>query len=108
MIQLLAAQRPWSVQGERVGKTAAELTSFDAQKPRAKPLKKTELLTRVVRERFESEIDAAMKRKPTHEDRLAGALRAVCALSPSLTGTLLATLRVLLKRGTLTRDLYAG
>src|SRR5258708_27004000 len=47
-------------------------------------LARAELLDKPARTRFEEEIDAALKRRPTSEAKLAGAVRAVACLSPAL------------------------
>src|SRR5258706_16396647 len=52
------------------------------------PLARTELIDKAVRVRFEEEIDAVLKRKPTSEAKIAGALRAVAPLSPALRASL--------------------
>jgi len=73
----------------------------------ARPLARTELLDKPARARFEEEIDAALKRRPASEAKLAGAVRAVCALSPALRASLGEATSVLLRRGTRQRELYA-
>jgi hypothetical protein len=74
----------------------------------AKPvLARAELLDKPARARFEEEIDAALKRRPTSESRLAGAVRAVSALSPALRASLGEATSVLLRRGARQRELYA-
>jgi hypothetical protein len=72
------------------------------------PLARTDLVGKVARERFDEEIDAALKRRPANESKLAGALRAVAPLSPQIRSTLADALRVLLRRRTLDRELYAA
>jgi hypothetical protein len=71
------------------------------------PLARAELLDKPARARFEEEIDAALKRRPTCEAKLAGAVRAVSALSPALRATLGEATSVLLRRGARQRELYA-
>jgi hypothetical protein len=71
------------------------------------PLARAELLDKPARARFEEEIDAALKRRPTSEVKLAGALRAVAPLSPALRASLGEATAVLLRRGTRQRELYA-
>jgi hypothetical protein len=70
-------------------------------------LARIELLDKPTRARFEAEIDAALKRRPASEGKLAGAVRAVAALSPALRATLGEATSVFLKRGTRQRELYA-
>src|SRR5208283_4526489 len=48
------------------------------------PLARADLLDKATRARFEEEIDGALKRRSTTENKLAGAVRAVAALSPAL------------------------
>jgi hypothetical protein len=80
----------------------------DANRPAARPpLARTELLDKPARARFEAEIDSALKRRPTSEAKLAGAVRAVAALSPALRASLGEATAVLLRRGARQRDLYA-
>ncbi len=69
---------------------------------------RTDLVGKVARERFDEEIDAALKRRPTNEAKLAGALRAVAPLSPQIRASLAEALRVLLRRRTLDRELYVA
>lgn len=69
-------------------------------------LARTELLDKAVRARFESEIDAALKRRPAAEGKLAGATRAVAALSPALRASLGEVTSILVRRGARQRELY--
>jgi hypothetical protein len=69
-------------------------------------LARAELLDKPARARFEEEIDAALKRRPTSEARLAGAVRAVAFLSPALRASLGEATSVLLRRGARQRELY--
>ena len=70
-------------------------------------LARTELLDKATRIRFESELDAALKRRPTAEAKIAGAVRAVAALSPALRAALGEATAVLIRRGTIQRELYS-
>ncbi len=72
-----------------------------------RPVARAELLDKTTRVRFESEIDAALKRRPAAEGKLAGALRAVAALSPALRASLGEATAVLIRRGARQRELYA-
>ena len=74
----------------------------------APALARTDLVGKVARERFEEEIEAALKRRPSNEARLAGALRALAPLSPQLRATMADALRVMLRRRTLDRELYGA
>jgi hypothetical protein len=75
--------------------------------PSRPPLARAELLEKPARARFEEEIDAALKRKPASEVRLAGAVRAVAPFSPALRASLGEATAVLLRRGAKQRELYA-
>jgi hypothetical protein len=72
-----------------------------------RPVARAELLDKTTRVRFESEIDAALKRRPATEGKLAGAVRAVAALSPALRASLGEATAVLIRRGARQRELYA-
>jgi len=69
---------------------------------------RTDLVGKVARDRFDEEIDAALKRRPSNESKLAGALRAMAPLSPQIRASVAEAVRVLLKRRTLDRDIYAA
>jgi hypothetical protein len=92
---------PWSV-GAPLAK--AKERSVAALRP---SLARTELLDKSARLRFEEEIDQALRRKPTSEAKLAGAVRAVATLSPALRASLGEATAVLLRRGSRQRELYA-
>jgi hypothetical protein len=74
--------------------------------PSRTQLSKTELLDKATRTRFEGEIDAALKRRPAAEGKLAGATRAIAALSPSLRASLGEATSILIRRGARQRELY--
>jgi hypothetical protein len=97
-----AAKAPQSVTRPGRSQAATGLSREDAALARA------DLLGKVARARFEEEIDAALKRRPANEAKLAGALRALAPLSQQLRGTLADALRVLLRRRTLDRELYVA
>ena len=69
---------------------------------------RADLVGKVARERFDEEIDAALKRRPANEAKLAGALRAVAPISHHVRSRLADALRLLLRRRTLDRELYAA
>ena len=69
---------------------------------------RADLLDKATRARFESELDAALKRKPTNEVKLAGALRAVAAMSPALRGALVEATQVMVRRGSYAREIYGA
>ena len=79
----------------------------DRGSPPRLPLARAELLDKPARTRFEDEIDAALKRKPASEVKLAGAIRAVAPFSPALRASLGEATAVLLRRGAQQRELYA-
>jgi len=72
------------------------------------PLARAEIVDKATRGRFEAELDAALKRRPTGEAKLAGALRAVALLSPALRASMAEALSVMLRRKSLARELYAA
>jgi hypothetical protein len=77
--------------------------------PTTKPsVARAEVVDKTTRARFESELDAALKRKPTNEVKLAGALRAVAALSPALRGALVDATQIMVRRGSYTREIYGA
>ncbi len=61
-----------------------------------------------VRARIVDEIDAALKRKPASEAKLAGVVRALGPLSPELRGELFRAGEVLVRRATVNRDLWSA
>ena len=58
--------------------------------------------------RLEVDLSAALRRKPAHEDRLAGAIRALVPFSQRLRAAVVSTLDTLVRRRTHQRPLYAG
>jgi hypothetical protein len=102
-------QRVSAVVSPRSGAVAAlaRPAKADASVKPVKPqLARAELLDKALRVRFEDEIDAALKRRPNGEGKLAGAVRAVAPLSPALRASLGEATAVLLRRGTLQRELF--
>lgn len=75
------------------------------QKP---ALARAEIIDKATRGRLESELDAALKRRPPNEAKLAGALRALAPLSPALRASMGEAARVMLRRGSLQREVYAA
>ena len=67
-----------------------------------------EEIDRVTRGRFEAELDGALKRRPTSEGKVAGALRAVAALSPGLRNAVAEAAEVLVRRGSFEREIYSA
>lgn len=76
--------------------------------PKKPSVARAEIVDKATRGRFEAELDAALKRKPTSETKLGGALRAVGRLSPALRGTLVDAAQVMVRRGSYGRELYAA
>lgn len=75
------------------------------QKP---ALARAEIIDKATRVRFETELDAALKRRPTNEAKLAGALRSIAPLSPALRASLADAVGVMIKRGSRQRELYSA
>ena len=100
------AQGPASSERALLSKAASESRSTRAA---TKPsVARAEVVDKTTRARFESELDAALKRKPTNEVKLAGALRAVAALSPALRGALVDATQIMVRRGSYTREIYGA
>jgi hypothetical protein len=77
----------------------------EEQKP---ALARAEIIDKATRGRLEAELDAALKRRPPNEAKLAGALRALAPLSPALRASMGEAARVMLKRGSLDREIYGA
>jgi hypothetical protein len=86
----------------------AEAPKKDLRGGRKPELARAELLDKAARARFETEIEGVLKRKPTSEARLSGALRAVAGYSPELRAGLARAAETLAKRGAYNRELYAA
>lgn len=76
--------------------------------PKKPSVARAEIVDKATRVRFETELDAALKRKPTSEVKLGGALRAVGRLSPALRSALLDAAQVMVRRGSFARELYGA
>src|SRR5215468_6471208 len=76
--------------------------------PKRPTVARAEVVDKATRVRFESELDAALKRKPTSEVKLGGALRAVGRLSPALRSTIHDAAQVMVRRGSYARELYGA
>ncbi|AKV02237.1 hypothetical protein AKJ09_08900 [Labilithrix luteola] len=76
--------------------------------PKRPTVARAEIIDKATRTRFESELDAALKRRPTNEVKLAGALRAVATLSPALRNALAEAAQTMVRRGSYTREIYSG
>lgn len=68
----------------------------------------TDLVGDGTRARLESDVRAALKRRPAQEARLAGITRALAPLSASLCRELVGVLEVMIRRGSFDRPLYAA
>ena len=79
----------------------------EAVEPRP-ALARAEIIDKATRGRLEAELDAALKRRPPNEAKLAGALRALAPLSPALRASMGEAARIMLRRGSLQREVYAG
>jgi hypothetical protein len=98
---------PWGLATD-VALAAKTLTKSAGRRETPRPsLARAELLDKATRVRFESEIDAALKRRPTSEGKLAGATRALAALSPALRAALGEATAILIRRGARQRELYS-
>jgi hypothetical protein len=71
-------------------------------------LARAEIVDKATRARFESELDAALKRKSAGEAKFAGALRAIALLSPALRASMAEAVSVMLRRKSLDRELYGA
>jgi len=76
--------------------------------PKKPSVARAEIVDKATRARFESELDGALKRKPTNEVKLAGALRAVATMSPALRGALVDATQIMVRRGSFTREIYGA
>ncbi len=74
-----------------------------ARKPE---LARAEIVDKGTRARFEAEIDAALKRRPSSEVKLAGALRAIAPLSPELRAVLAEAADTMVRRKAFQRELF--
>ena len=84
---------------------AKRAETSSAKKP---SIARTDVVDKTTRQRFEDELDAALKRKPTSEVKLAGALRAVASISPQLRSSLVEAAQVLVRRSSFTREIYGA
>jgi len=73
--------------------------------PRTQP---SEIIDKITRSRLEAELDGALKRRPASEAKLAGALRAIAALSPGLRNLLVEAAEVLVRRRSYGREIYSA
>jgi hypothetical protein len=71
-------------------------------------LARAEILDKATRSRIEGELDAAIKRRPSHERKLAGVLRTLAPWSATLRASMADATETFLRRGTLDRELYGA
>lgn len=69
---------------------------------------RAEIVDKATRARLAAELDAAVKRRPANEAKLAGAIRAVAALSPALRTSLVEAAQVMVRRGSFAREIYGA
>jgi hypothetical protein len=67
---------------------------------------RAEIIDKATRARFETELEAALRRRPASETKLAGALRAVASLSPALRNAVADVAQTMVKRGSYSREIY--
>ena len=92
-----------------MGTQAGKIKQRDVVPAARRPsLARAEVVDKVARGRLEAELDAALKRRPTSEAKLAGALRAVAMLSPGLRASMGEALGTMLRRGSFDRELYGA
>ena len=94
-----------NLKAKRVSLVDSPPLGLPARKP---SVARADLVDKATRARFEAELDAALKRKPTNEVKLAGALRAVAAMSPALRGALVEATQVMVRRGSYAREIYGA
>lgn len=87
--------------------TQAKVRKLEAP-PKKPSVARAEIVDKATRARFEEELDAALKRKPASEVKLAGALRAVARLSPALRGALVEASQIMVRRGSYSREIYGA
>ncbi|WP_394820904.1 hypothetical protein [Pendulispora albinea] len=71
-------------------------------------LARAEVIDKATRVRLETEVEAALKRRPPNEGKLAGALRAVAPYSASVRNALAEALGVMVRRSSFKRELYTA
>ncbi|MDB4942733.1 MAG: hypothetical protein JWP97_2267 [Labilithrix sp.] len=104
--QNLKAKRVATSGGDRTASSSAAAVRVSrASRP---SVARAEVVDKTTRARFEAELDAALKRKPASEVKLAGALRAVATLSPALRGSLVEATQLMIRRGSFTREIYTA
>jgi hypothetical protein len=110
-IDVRATPRARSLTGstdERKRPRTPPAPAADSAKRSSPGVARAEVIDKATRARFEEELDGALKRKPTSETKLGGALRAVAVLSPALRQSLVDAAQVMVRRGSYARDLYSA
>lgn len=81
----------------------------ESSRQSARPeLARADAIDKATRARLEAELDGALKRRPTSEAKLGGALRALAPLSAALRGHVHDALETLVRRRSFDRDLYSA
>lgn len=88
--------------------TATKAKRLESPRAARPDLARADSIDKATRARLEAEIDAALKRRPTSESKLGGALRALCPHSAALRGHVHDALEVLVRRRSFDRELYSA
>lgn len=92
---------------ERMG-TQAKLKVAPPARKQAPSIARAEIVDKATRARFEAELDAVLKRRPTSEAKFAGALRAIAPLSPALRASMAEAVSVMIRRKSFDREIYSA
>jgi hypothetical protein len=79
-----------------------------AQLPKKPSVARAEVVDKATRLRLEQELERAIERKPASETKLAGALRAVAALSPALRSAMVDAAQTMVRRGSYGREIWSA
>ncbi len=90
-----------------IGRAKKAESSQAARSPRPE-LARADAIDKATRARLEVELDGALKRRPTSEAKLGGALRALAPLSAALRGHVHEALETLVRRRSFDRELYSA
>ncbi|MFW5739197.1 MAG: hypothetical protein ACOC1F_02405 [Myxococcota bacterium] len=69
---------------------------------------RAEMLNQALVDRVSADIGSALRRRPAHEPRLAGVIRALAPLSPAIQAAVADATATLIRRGSFDRHLYMG
>ena len=97
-----------STRDHRMATQAGKLKVVPPARKAAPSLARAEIVDKATRGRFEAELDAALKRRPSGEAKLAGALRAIAPLSAALRASMAEAVSVMIRRKSLDRELYGA